>query len=351
MDDNGNALVVWTQYDGNRYNLWYRRYSRGADAWETPGMLEGDVANESGRVVMDASGRALAIWRANAPAPLEEQYLRGAMYDLGWRSIFPIATAPFGVGGAEAAATRGGQAVVVWSSFTSVSPLQSDVLAVRCALTATGCAPPTPLENDSAGGWDFDPQVAINSTGTAVAVWLRYDALLGTNRLRASRMLAGAWDAAPTFVSGSLFSVNGSPSVGVDESGNALAVWPQNLGSGPGATVSPFASRFEGSSGWSLPQALESQSRMEDIYPARRPRVAFWLTGEAMAVWETGSGVISSASYSGGSWAPMRDVGAGASGVSREPQIVFDSIGRPVSVFVQNSGPNSMPSVLSSRFE
>jgi hypothetical protein len=309
------------------------------------------VANNSARVVMDSSGQGLAVWRANAPSPQEQQYVRGAMYQAGWRSIFSIATGNFGVGGAEVAATPGGQAVVVWSAFSSISPLVADVLAARCALSGSGCGVPTPLENDSAGGWDIDPQVAVNATGTAMAVWLRYDSASSTASLRASRMLAGSWDAAPVFIDALDYRVSASPSVSVDASGNALAVWAQEVEAGTGARIAPFANRFDVASGWGTPQPLEAQSRMDDIYPAQRPQVAFSLTGEALAVWETGGGVISGALFSGGSWGGGRDISNGAGGVSRSPQIVFDSGGIGISVFVENSGFTNTPSVFASRFE
>jgi hypothetical protein len=147
------------------------------------------------------------------------------------------------------------------------------------------------------------------------------------------------------------YRVNAGPSVSVDASGNALAVWVQEVESGPGARIAPFANRFDVASGWGTPQPLEGQSRMDDIYPAQRPQVAFALTGDALAVWESGSGVISSALFSGGGWGGMRDIGGGSQGVSRSPQIVFDSVGRGVSVFVESSGFTNMPSVFSSRFE
>jgi hypothetical protein len=63
MDTAGNAVVVWQQLDGTRFNIWAARYVLGT-GWGTPELLETDNAANAGRprVAMNASGQALAGW-------------------------------------------------------------------------------------------------------------------------------------------------------------------------------------------------------------------------------------------------------------------------------------------------
>ena len=63
MDNNGNAMAVWKQSDGTRYNTLACRYITGS-GWQTPEIIEtdnsGDVYTPS--VSFDDGGNAIAVW-------------------------------------------------------------------------------------------------------------------------------------------------------------------------------------------------------------------------------------------------------------------------------------------------
>jgi hypothetical protein len=63
IDPNGNALAVWQQSDGVRYNIWSNRYTP-SGGWGMAERIEGDNAGDAGgpEVALDASGNALAVW-------------------------------------------------------------------------------------------------------------------------------------------------------------------------------------------------------------------------------------------------------------------------------------------------
>jgi hypothetical protein len=67
MDASGNAMTVWYQSDGTRYNIWTSRFSASTNTWVTPELLENDNAGNAynASVVIDASGNALAVWDQN----------------------------------------------------------------------------------------------------------------------------------------------------------------------------------------------------------------------------------------------------------------------------------------------
>jgi len=63
IDANGNAVAVWSQYDGTRLNIWANRYVAGT-GWGTAALIETDNAGAAvlPRVAMDANGNAIAVW-------------------------------------------------------------------------------------------------------------------------------------------------------------------------------------------------------------------------------------------------------------------------------------------------
>ncbi len=63
IDANGNALAVWGQWDGMRENIWSNRYTAGT-GWGTAALIETDNAGgaSSAQIAINANGNALAVW-------------------------------------------------------------------------------------------------------------------------------------------------------------------------------------------------------------------------------------------------------------------------------------------------
>ncbi|PCJ88349.1 MAG: hypothetical protein COA54_03545 [Thiotrichaceae bacterium] len=63
FDSAGNALAVWEQFDGTRNNIWSNRYVTGA-GWGTAELIETDNAGNAStpQVAVDTNGNALAVW-------------------------------------------------------------------------------------------------------------------------------------------------------------------------------------------------------------------------------------------------------------------------------------------------
>jgi hypothetical protein len=260
-------------------------------------------------------------------------------------------TSDLGVGTAEIATTTSGNVVVVWSQFSSLSPLVSDVVAAGCSIATGECSGAIPLESDTAGGWDIDPHIAINESDAAFAVWRRFDLATNTFSLRANRGGSIPWSSTPTEIESFETSVDASPAVAVDKIGNAIVIWAQKVGAQPNERTTAYANRFSTATGWGLPARLESDNRANDFFTSQRPQVAFDFNDNAIGVWQSGMGVITGAIYSSGAWEVDKDVGNGSSGVSRDPQIVVENGHTAVTVFIQDSGPASMPSIFVSRFQ
>jgi hypothetical protein len=354
IDTQGNALVVWTQNDGVRNNVWSRRYASGS-GWGTAALIESDdvdVDPSSVRLVMDAFNRGLAMWKSREESPSSRHHLRTAAFNGSWLPDTTAITSEYGIESLDMVSNRDGDVRVVFSQFAAGPELVADIVAAGCSIDSGDCVVVKELESDTTGGWDIDVHLANNASGTSFAVWRRYDVATSTFRLRTSRTNSGGvWSNTPEYVDTLSTSVDALPAVAVDSIGNAIVVWAQKVNQPPNERTTIYSSRFSTTSGWGGAVRLESQNRADDIFPSQRPQIAFGASFNAISVWQSGIGLITGGIYSSGAWEIDRDIGNGSSGVSRDPQITFENSGTGIAIFVQETGGSSMPSVFVSRYE
>ena len=119
IDSTGNGLLVWEGYDGTRINIWANRYVPGT-GWDTPAPIETDDSGDANnpQVAVDADGNAIAVWHQS-----------DGIRDNIWANRYVPGT---GWGTAEL------------------------------------------IETDNAGSAS-PPQVAVDSSGNAIAVWDQWD--------------------------------------------------------------------------------------------------------------------------------------------------------------------------------
>jgi hypothetical protein len=288
---------------------------------------------------------ALATAQAPAPAP-------------GWLAPDLLTAADSGGGFAPSVAvTAGGEAVAVWqervdsASGKPCASVCAGGLTVRIRAAARPKdgpwgAPQTLAEVPLGAPPDVEappgPRVAVDPAGTAVAVW--EDSSGGLGNVRAAvRPAGGAWGA-PENVSG-LGLIAGTPSVIVDATGTALAVWEEQgvtdvrvvaavrpaggawaaseeiSGPGPGTAMGPQAA-FDGAGNalvaWARTDGGEVQAETverpaggawglpETVSPAGRSvadvRIALAADGSAVAAWGSAGAVETTIRPPGGVW-------------------------------------------------
>ena len=124
------------------------------------------------------------------------------------------------------------------------------------------------------------PQISMNPTGAAIALWAQSD---GTRyNIMASRYSAGIWNT-PQRISNDNHIGASYPQVAIDASGNAIAVWGQV----DSAVQSIWANRLAADAGWGVPQLIESGAR--DAY---FPEIAIDANGNAIAVWKQSDDLV-----------------------------------------------------------
>jgi hypothetical protein len=86
VDDSGNAIAVWSQFDGTRLNILANRYYAATGLWGEAELIETDEG-PAGKpwVAVDGSGNAIAVWRQSD----------GTLYNV-WANRYDAATGLWG---------------------------------------------------------------------------------------------------------------------------------------------------------------------------------------------------------------------------------------------------------------
>lgn len=177
--------------------------------------------------------------------------------------------------------------------------------------------PPVTISSSSLAA--SDPQVAIDASGNAAAIWVE------NGLIKASlKPASGSWSTGTTISN----SGASSPSLVSDTSGNLTAVW---LESG----VVKAASMPSGGS-WS---ALTSLS----LSNASSPNIAVDSAGDVVAAWARLGNIESSTKLSGGSWQTRQTI---TSSSATSPRVAVGGTGSGRTAFIVWSGVSSSTNVV-----
>ena len=154
------------------------------------------------------------------------------------------------------------------------------MLSIGCSEGGTGDGGPV-LISARDGGNASDPEVTVDPSGNAVAVFSQSD---GTHHIFANRFTPTAGWGAPEVVDDDDGADARGAQVAVDPSGNAVVVWEQSEGVPAPYTI--FANRFTPTAGWGAPEQIET----DDGGYAAYPQVAVDPSGNAIAVWQQQGG-------------------------------------------------------------
>lgn len=176
----------------------------------------------------------------------------------------------------------------------------------------------------AAGTADF-PQIALDNSGNALAVWMQDDSIWANRYSKVN----GSWGTATTIEK----KVDAArlPKIATDSNGNALAVWIQDS--------SIWANRYSvANNSWGEDAELIEQN----VENATLPEIAVDGSGSALAVWTQNGGggqSIWANRYSiiVGSWGVEKKIGLIAD-FARYPQVAVDGSGNPLVVWYQTDG-------------
>jgi hypothetical protein len=326
VDSTGRAIAVWHRQSGLNEIVQSSTSVNGA-AWSTPvnvSVLGNDAVYP--RVTVDSTGRAIAVWRRTDGVNWIVQSstsINGAAWTI------PV---NLSLGGQDAAVPQvtvdsTGRATAVWTRSNG-----SDNM-IQSSWSVNGAAWSTAVDLSVATKSAYDPQVSVDSTGRAIAVWMRDN---GVNYVvQSSTSLAGGAWSAPVDLSAAGQDVM-SPQVSVDSTGRATAVWPRFNGI---HYIIQSSTSLNGAA-WSTPADLSVIGRSADY-----PQVTSDSTGLATAVWYRHNGsnniIQSSTSLNGAAWSTPVDLSATLRN-AENPQVTVDSTGLATAVWNRNDGSNTI---------
>lgn len=223
VDAGGNAIAVWLAESGTSQTIQAARRLFGQTAWSTPVMLDTQASNNlyAPSLAVDNAGNAVAVWAEQIVGP-NTYNVRYAIFDV--NTLTWTAAADLDTGSEEntnpvvGVQKLFGTAIVVYqylnnSGTYSINSITIPLLGVPGSINI--------IETDLVT--KQDPQVGVDDNGNAVAVWTNFNGGIGNdNEIHASSYVLGVWGA-PAVIS-STVSAN-MPSIGVDGVGNAIAAW------------------------------------------------------------------------------------------------------------------------------
>jgi hypothetical protein len=310
------------------------------------GVVPADYAQDA-KIVFDRNGNALAVWDQTEDLVHNlwaNRYTAGS----GWGTAERI---EYNVGNAlspDIAFDASGNAVVVWKQFDGTAgngaPLNSIWSNRFIAGTGVGSGWGTATWIADGANRNTSPKVAFDINGNALAVWYSESVLAVQNgvlveveyqRIVASRYTAtSGWGAAAPINNGASNAYR--PRIAFDLSGNALAVWDQ------GADI--WANRYTVGVGWGAAGVIESGTS-----PAYYPEIAFDLGGNALAAWVQTSNVWVNSYAPGTGWVPANAATIENAGGVSGLDVAFDALGNALVVWSRDDGSEN-PTIWSNRF-
>ena len=320
VDSTGLATAVWRISSGS--GIIQSSTSQSGGAWSTPVNLSAtdrDVADP--KVTVDSTGLVTAIWvRSNG----SHNIIQASTSQSGgpWSTPADLSEPLQDASYAQVTASSNGLATAVWRRSNGTNQI------IQSSSSQSGGHWSTPANLSLPGRSALDPQVTVDSTGLATAVWQRTN---GSNDIiqSSSSQSGGPWST-PADLS-QLGQSATAPQVTVSSTGLATAVWRRY--NGTHRIIQSSSSQSGGP--WSTPENLSEPGQA-----ASAPQVTVSSTGLAIAVWRRYNGtndiIQSSSSQSGGPWSTPENLSATGED-NDDPQVSVSSNGLVATVWTRSN--------------
>ena len=236
MDNNGNAIIVWQQYDGTNYHIFKSEYRGGI--WTNPANLTDNISPGGAgawnpQVAMDNNSNAIIVWQQSNGTNyhiFKSEYRSGV-----WTNPTGLTDniSPNGQDAAypQVAMDNNGNAIIVWQQNDGVND-QIFKSEYRSGIWTNPANLSDHISPDGTNAWN--PQVAMDNNGNAVIAWYQYDG--ANNQVFKSEYRGGVWTN-PANLSDHISPDGGAPSiiltplgfstirVAMDNNGNTIITW------------------------------------------------------------------------------------------------------------------------------
>lgn len=319
VNEAGNAVALWEAYNGN--NIVIQKASRpNGSSWGAPVSVSsaGNNAADS-ELAMNAMGKIIGVWqRASSGAFIVES---DTLSFGGADALKTISTETQGPLSPSVGIDASGNGVALWHRVQGTSKY---IVMTSSYLFSSGLwGAPVSINPTNPSLALPLPSVAVNDSGKAIAVWQQLNSRSSDSSIQAAFLpFGGAWTF-PATLSTSLESAR-SPHVAIDSSGNVMVVWHESKGA-----ISIVVARFCSSSGdWENSVTLSAQDNN-----AMNAQVALNDSGKAVVAWEkstsSSNSIIQAAVFSGTSWGAPTDLSSASVDASL-PQVALNASGEAI---------------------
>ena len=216
LDAAGNAIAMWTEQIGGRSIVQASFRPRGSASWGAPVDVASGYLEESPQVAFDGAGNATAIWIhfLNLNGLIEGQ-VESSYRPFGgtWGPPVAISLPSTRLVGCSLAINRAGDTVAVWAD----GGLVKSVARRGSSNTWPTLDNVTNVSSDPSSG-AASPEVAINQTGNAVAIWEGHNNVVQAALRPAAN---GVWQSPVELAR----HYTDSTHVAIDATSHALAIW------------------------------------------------------------------------------------------------------------------------------
>jgi len=285
FDNQGNAIAVWNQTDGDENSIWANRYSAINNSWGIAEAIEQTIDDTyEPKIAIDNNGNALVIWHQRDGAVKSIWANRYSAINNSWGTPVVIETGDGdarladGVSNAQIAIDTAGNGIAVWSQNDGT---EDSIWVNRYDFATTSWGAASLIENDA--GYARAPKVAMDSHGNAMVLWYQDNGVVDTTRFNRYSVITNSWGTASEIEAGAGHAYE--QQIAFDASNNALAVWKQ----ADGGVFSIRVIRYEAASNsWGASMKIESDSGQVDY-----PQFSIDGFGNAWAIWQQDDSALS----------------------------------------------------------
>jgi hypothetical protein len=196
VSENGTAVAVWAYSDGGLLHIAANRYVAAA-GWDGAEPIESGGTSELGglQVAIDDQGNALAVW-SRSDGTRASSWANRYVANVGWEDPFLLENSDYGIEDPVVAVNGAGDAIVAWIQRDYEPDATRGTIHADHYRAGSGWLGERVISRSDGALYNpSQPRVAINDLGDACVVWIENVAL------EMAWFRSGTWGAASMFTS------------------------------------------------------------------------------------------------------------------------------------------------------